>query len=99
MGHLPFIARLLTPVGISCAPYSVPIPVKPVGLVRNVEEVANLDWQHHVSMARSAADAIERLSADLDAAIEVAFDHGAGAWVQLNYPDHYERLRRKAEEK
>ena len=68
-----------------------------VSHLRNVEEVANLDWQHHVAMARAAADAIEKLSADLDAAIEAAFDHGAKAWVQLNYPDRYERLSRKGQ--
>ncbi|MEM9106166.1 MAG: hypothetical protein AAGC96_10980 [Pseudomonadota bacterium] len=63
--------------------------------LRDVEEVANLDWQHHVTMARAAADAIEKLSADLDAAIEAAFDHGAKAWVQENHPDHYERLSKR----
>ena len=60
--------------------------------LRNVEEVANLDWQHHVTMARAAADAIEKLSADLDAAIVAAFDHGGKDWVQQNHPEHFARL-------
>lgn len=37
-------------------------------------------------------DKIEGLKADLDAAVEVAFKHGATEWVRLNYPDHYQRL-------
>jgi hypothetical protein len=37
-------------------------------------------------------DKIEGLKADLDAAVEVAFKHGAKAWVRLNYPEHFKRL-------
>jgi hypothetical protein len=37
-------------------------------------------------------DKIEGLSADLDAAIEVAWKRGAHDWVRLNYPKHYTRF-------
>ncbi|MDR6818489.1 hypothetical protein J2X76_003666 [Neorhizobium sp. 2083] len=39
-----------------------------------------------------ALDKIEGLEADLDNAIEVAFQRGAAEWVRLNYPAHYRRL-------
>ena len=67
--------------------------------LRNIEEVTGLDWQHHVTMARSAADTIEGLQADLESAIKVAFDHGAADWVKQNYPDQYARLSGKDEGK
>lgn len=35
---------------------------------------------------------VERLKADLDAAIEVAFKNGAKDWVEANYPEHFKRL-------
>lgn len=38
------------------------------------------------------SDRVEGLSSDLDAAVEVAFRHGATEWVRLNYPTHFERL-------
>ncbi|WP_419912344.1 hypothetical protein [Hoeflea sp.] len=60
--------------------------------LRNVEETANLDWQHHVMMARAAADAIERLDAQLQDAVKVAFEHGATAWVKDHHPDAFDRL-------
>ncbi|WP_136657144.1 hypothetical protein [Nitratireductor sp. XY-223] len=60
--------------------------------LRNVEENASLDWQHHVTQARAAADTIERLAAELEKAVEVAFEHGAADWVKSNHPDHYGRL-------
>lgn len=63
--------------------------------LRNIGEVTGLDWQHHIAMARSAADTIETLDADLERAIAVAFDHGATEWVKQNYPDHYARLSKK----
>ncbi|MEX3009259.1 hypothetical protein [Hoeflea sp. TYP-13] len=68
-----------------------------VNHLRNISEITGLDWQHHITMARSAADAIEKLDADLEGAIEVAFDHGATEWVKLNHPDHYARLSKKSE--
>lgn len=37
-------------------------------------------------------DKIEGLEADLDSAIEVAFNRGAKNWVEMNYPDHFKRL-------
>lgn len=37
-------------------------------------------------------DKIEGLTADLDAAVEVAFKHGARDWVKANYPEHFKRL-------
>ena len=67
-----------------------------VNHLRNIEEVAGLDWQHHVTMARSAADAIERLDADLKSAVAVAFEHGAADWVKENHPDLYARLSEKS---
>lgn len=45
-----------------------------------------------LAVADKAEDKIEGLQADLDAAIEVAFKHGAKEWVRLNYPDHFKRL-------
>ena len=45
-----------------------------------------------VSESVETADKIEDLKADLDAAIEVAFKHGAKEWVRLRYPEHYKRL-------
>jgi|GEM_PF-3671627 len=65
--------------------------------LRNIEEVAGLDWQHHITMARSAADTIEELDAQLESAIKVAFDHGATEWVKLNYPDRYARFSGKTQ--
>lgn len=44
-------------------------------------------------------DKVEGLSADLDAAIEVAYNRGARDWVALNYPTHYERLEKKRQTK
>lgn len=38
-------------------------------------------------------DRVDGLSNDLDAAVEVAFRHGAIDWVRMNYPTHFERLR------
>ncbi|QIG76027.1 hypothetical protein EVC24_006 [Rhizobium phage RHph_I4] len=38
-------------------------------------------------------DKVEGLDADLDAAVEVAFKHGAEEWVRLNYPEKYARLK------
>ena len=63
--------------------------------LRDVEEVANLDWQHHVTMARAAADAIEKLDADLKSAVEVAYEHGATDWVKENHPDLYAQISGK----
>lgn len=37
-------------------------------------------------------DKIEGFEADLDSAVEVAFNRGAAEWVRLNYPRQYERL-------
>lgn len=42
--------------------------------------------------AEDMQDKIEGLQADLDSAIEVAFNRGATEWVRLNYPDHFNRL-------
>jgi hypothetical protein len=39
-----------------------------------------------------AADKIEGLEADLQAAVEVAFRRGALDWTRLNYPKIYERM-------
>ena len=66
-----------------------------VNHLRNVEEVANLDWQHHVTMARAAADAIEQLDSDLKSAVEAAYQHGATEWVKANHPDIFARLSGK----
>jgi hypothetical protein len=49
----------------------------------------------HISLAYAVdelTDKVEGLSADLDAAVEVAFHRGAIDWVRLNYPQHFERL-------
>lgn len=35
---------------------------------------------------------VEGLLSDLDAAIEVAWVHGAHDWVELNYPEHFKKL-------
>lgn len=45
-----------------------------------------------VSENVETADKIDGLKADLDAAVEVAFKHGAKDWVRLNYPEHFTRL-------
>ena len=67
-----------------------------VNHLRNIEEVTGLDWQHHITMARSAANAIEQLDADLASAVEVAYQHGAEDWVRQNHPDLYARLSGKS---
>jgi hypothetical protein len=38
---------------------------------------------------------IEGLSADLENAVEVAFNRGADTWTRLNYPDRYAILKAK----
>lgn len=45
-----------------------------------------------LAVAEKADDKINGLKADLDAAVEVAFQHGAKDWVRLNYPEHFKRL-------
>lgn len=42
--------------------------------------------------AAKLADKIEGLQADLDSAIEFAYNRGAHDWVRMNYPSHYARL-------
>lgn len=42
-----------------------------------------------------AADKIEGLQADLESAVETAFNRGAAEWTRLNYPDLYARFNRK----
>ncbi|MEM6460995.1 MAG: hypothetical protein AAF724_03680 [Pseudomonadota bacterium] len=60
--------------------------------LRDIEEVTGLDWQHHITMARAAADTIEKLDGELTSAVEVAFEHGATQWVKDNHPALYARL-------
>lgn len=37
-------------------------------------------------------DEVEGLQADLDKAVETAYNRGATDWTKLNYPKHFERL-------
>lgn len=47
---------------------------------------------YSVNLAARKDDKIEGLESDLDSAVEVAYHRGATEWVQLNYPQHFERL-------
>jgi hypothetical protein len=54
------------------------------------------DLEHEAEIIASAIMAererCEGIEADLDAAIEVAWNRGATDWVRMNYPKHYERF-------
>ena len=43
----------------------------------------------------AAADKIEGLEADLEGAVEVAYNRGATEWTRLNYPEIYSRLKER----
>src|SRR5690606_34193032 len=45
------------------------------------------------SVGEERADTIDALRSELDAAIEVAWNHGATKWVETNHP-HYARKRK-----
>lgn len=47
------------------------------------------------AVLEEAADKIEGLEADLDSAVEVAYDRGATEWTRLNYPTQYKRLQQR----
>lgn len=39
-----------------------------------------------------SSDKVEGLEADLENAVETAFNRGAKDWARMNYPDQYQRL-------
>ena len=62
---------------------------------RRAEELLEAN-NRYLDRARAAEEKIEGLQAELESAVDVAFNRGAHGWVRMNYPDHYER-RKKAE--
>ncbi len=50
----------------------------------------------HSAEVEALNDKIEGISADLDSAVDVAFNRGADEWVRMNYPDRFEKLSRTA---
>jgi hypothetical protein len=55
----------------------------------------SLPWLYEAAKIGAAViidDKVEGLLADLDAAIEVAWGHGAHDWVGMNYPEHYKKF-------
>lgn len=50
-------------------------------------------WAFNRVTGRDALlDRIDGLEADLDSAVEVAWNRGATEWVRLNYPSHYAKF-------
>ena len=71
--------------------FMTPVTALVLGLAIGFCACATMARKGHLQGAW-ADDKIEGLEADLDSAIEVAFNRGATDWVRQNYPDRYDRL-------